>query len=72
MESYKNLHSNSNIVAFDIGNDCISVKFFDGKIYRYSYKSAGVDKVERMKILARQGFGLNSYIMRFAKYDYER
>lgn len=72
MESYKNLHSNSNIVAFDIGNDCISVKFFGGEIYRYSYKRAGVDKVERMKILARQGFGLNSYIMRFVKYDYER
>lgn len=72
MEVYKNLYGNSNIVAFDIGNDWISVKFSGGKTYRYSYKSAGVDKVEKMKILARQGSGLNSYIMRFAKYDYER
>lgn len=72
MEAYKNLYGNSSIVAFDIGNDYISVKFSDGKIYRYSYKSAGTDKVERMKLLAKQGSGLNSYIMRFAKYDYER
>ncbi len=72
MERYGNLDGNSSIREFDIGSDFIAVKFSDGKIYRYTYRSAGSDKVEEMKRLARQGAGLNSYIMRFAKYDYEK
>ena len=72
MERYRNLDGNSSVAEFDIGSDYIAVKFSDGKIYRYTYRSAGSNKVEEMKILAKQGFGLNSYIMRFAKYDYEK
>ena len=72
MTFYKNLGGNSNIHAFSIGNDFIDVQFNGGKIYRYSYYSAGKEKVEQMKKLAIQGQGLNSYIMRCAKYDYER
>lgn len=71
MQIYRNLGGNSNISAFSIGNDYIDVKFNGGSIYRYSYKSAGIDKVERMKKLAIEGCGLNSYIMRYAKKDYE-
>ncbi len=69
---YKNLGGNSNIHAFSIGIDFVDVQFNGGKIYRYSYYSAGKEKVEKMKRLAMQGQGLNSYIMRYAKYDYER
>ncbi len=69
---YKNLGGNSNIHAFSIGTDFVDVQFNGGKIYRYSYYSAGKEKVEQMKRLAMQGQGLNSYIMRYAKYDYER
>lgn len=72
MVLYKNLGGNSNVHAFSIGTDFIDIQFNGGKIYRYSYCSAGKEKVEQMKRLAKQGQGLNSYIMRYAKYDYER
>ncbi len=72
MTLYKNLGGNSNIYAFLIGADYIDVQFNGGKIYRYSYYSAGKVKVEQMKKLAMQGQGLNSYIMKNARNDYER
>ncbi|MBQ4536929.1 MAG: hypothetical protein II994_04860 [Lachnospiraceae bacterium] len=72
MQPYGNLGGNSGIVAYSIGADCIDVQFSSGAVYRYSYKSAGVNKVEDMKKLALKGMGLNSYIMRYAKYDYEK
>ncbi len=72
MEQYLNLGGNSNVKAYLIGQDYIDVVFGRGSLYRYSYKSAGKDKVEHMKMLARKGVGLNSYIMRYAKMDYEK
>ena len=72
MQRYKNLGGNSNVIAYLKGKDYIDVQFGTGKIYRYSYRSAGASKVEQMKILADQGRGLNSYIMRYARNDYER
>ena len=72
MQFYNNLGGNSNVRAFSIGVDYIDVQFNGGSVYRYSYRSAGREKVEQMKRLAVQGIGLNSYIMRNARKDYER
>lgn len=72
MQLYKNLGGNSNVRAFDIGGDYIDVQFNGGAVYRYSYRSAGKEKIEEMKKLAVQGCGLNSYIMRNARKDYEK
>lgn len=72
MVQYKNLGGNSNVRAFSIGKDYIDVQFRNGSIYRYSYRSAGSMKVEHMKKMAVQGWGLNSYIMRNARKNYER
>ena len=72
MQLYNNLGGNSNVRAFSIGVDYIDVQFNGGSVYRYSYRSAGREKVEQMKRLAVQGIGLNSYIMRNARKDYER
>lgn len=72
MTNYANLGGNSNVLAYNIGDDYIDVQFGTGKIYRYSYESAGDYKVELMKKLAEQGYGLNSYIMRHARKDYEK
>ncbi len=71
MQRYENKGGNSNVTAYTIGLDFIDVQFGGGRIYRYSYMSAGSDKVEKMKELAKQGVGLNSYIMRYARQDYE-
>lgn len=72
MQPYKNLGGNSNIHAFSVGEDYIDVQFNGGAVYRYSYKSAESTKVEEMKKLATNGAGLNSYIMRKARKDYEK
>lgn len=72
MQRYKNLGGNSSIINYLKGKDYIDVQFGNGKIYRYSYRSAGVSNVEQLKILADQGHGLNSYIMRYVKNNYER
>lgn len=72
MIRYGNLNGDSNVEAYEIGANYITVKFFGTwKTYTYSYCSAGRENVEEAKRLARQGYGLNSFIMREMKYDYE-
>ena len=71
MERYANLNGNSNVVAFEIGNTWIKVQFVTGSPYTYSYQKAGETHVERMKVLAREGRGLNRYIMLNCKYSYD-
>lgn len=71
MQIYKNLGGNSNISSFEMGTDFIDVQFNGGAIYRYSYKSAGSNHIEYMKTLAIQGYGLNSYINRNVRKNYE-
>ena len=69
---YANLSGNSNVSAFEIGTDYISVIFNNTqKPYVYSYRSAGQFNVEHMKKLALSGCGLNSFILRYCKYSYE-
>lgn len=69
MERYRN--SSSGIRAYHIGSDYILVKFGSFKVYKYSYAIAGKSMVDRMKILAKKGRGLNSFINRHAKYCYD-
>lgn len=69
---YANLNGNSDVLSFEIGSDYIDATFGDYSTYRYSYSSAGIFNVEEMKRLAYRGYGLNGYIMRNCKYDYER
>ncbi|MEG2273189.1 MAG: hypothetical protein RSC05_13050 [Acinetobacter sp.] len=72
MERYLDLDGDSGVVGYEIGDTFIRVKFSGtAKIYTYSYRSAGTNRVENMKQLARGGDGLNSYIMRYAKKLYE-
>ena len=72
MKPYKNLGGNSNICRYEIGSDYLDVEFYGtSRIYRYSYRSAGKEHVENMKLLAEKGVGLNSYIMRNARKLYE-
>ena len=73
MYKYKNINGNSNVEAYAIGSDYIEVKFNNtSKLYRYSYVSAGRGNVETMKRLAQQGCGLNSFIMRNVRFNYEK
>ncbi len=72
MERYKNLSGKSNIYAYQIDDESIIILFNDGWFYSYSSMSAGFANVNQMKILANNGFGLNSFIMTKVKKLYER
>jgi len=70
MERYKNLNGNSGVVAFEIGVQDIKIKFHDGSIYLYDYSIPGSDAVEKLKELARKGYGLSGYISTFVRERY--
>lgn len=72
MTDYKNLSGQSNVAKYEIAEDFIVVEFKttnkDGcKIYKYSYISAGQVNAEKMKKLAIEGKGLNSFINNYVK-----
>lgn len=64
MEHYRDWDNDSNIVAYEIGPDFITVEFRNGptRFYTYTFGSAGAHAVEEMSRLARAGDGLNAYI----------
>lgn len=59
---YANRAGNSGVMAYEIRRDSIRVEFVDGRLYTYTYRSAGRDNVECMKRLARSGKGLSGFI----------
>ncbi len=72
MEKYLNRGGNSGISSFEIGDDYVSVYFKgNSKLYKYSYISAGASHVEKMKVLATNGSGLNGYIKNFVNKKFE-
>jgi len=71
MERYADIDGDSGVAAYEIESDAITVEFKDGAAYRYSHESAGAPNVETMKQLARRGDGLNSFIIRNVRRDYE-
>ncbi|MGA9697559.1 MULTISPECIES: hypothetical protein [Acinetobacter] len=72
MEIYKDIDNDSNVTHFEIGSTYITV-WFQGtaRSYTYSYYKAGQFHIEKMKVLAKSGNGLNSYIMRNVKKLYD-
>jgi len=67
MQHYRDSDNDSNITAFEIGDDFIVVQFESGKynFYKYTYFSAGSNDIEEMKRLANCGDGLNSFISKY-------
>lgn len=74
MTPYRNLNGNSNVVTYEATEDSIHVVFKGGRYRNYLYNSVrpGQVVVERMKALAAQGRGLNSYIFSVVKDRYAR
>jgi hypothetical protein len=71
MERYKNLGRDSNVAAYEIDSDRITVQFSDGSMYLYTYRSAGQVNIEQMKMLAKAGRGLNSFINTWVRKAYD-
>lgn len=55
----------SGVIAFEIGEDFIRVKFQSNKIYKYTYLTSTAKNVEVMKTLALDSLGLSTYISKF-------
>lgn len=64
METYLDIDNDSNVESYQIEEDRIIVKFKSGatQFYEYTYSRAGSSNVEHMKVLAKCGDGLNSFI----------
>lgn len=64
MRPYKNLGGNSNVEAYEIGDDSILVKFGGDtcRHYLYTYESCGEAEVKKMKTLAEAGQGLGGFL----------
>jgi hypothetical protein len=63
MMRYANRTGRSNVSGYEIGDEFIRVKFNRAaRIYTYSHRKAGKHRVDKLKILAQVGHGLNSYI----------
>ena len=72
MEQYRNFGENSGVRQFEIGDDFIRVEFEREGTYVYDYASTGAEHVERMKVLARSGQGLGTYISQHARKAFAR
>lgn len=70
MENYLNRNGDSGVSQFKIGGTYITVRFDTGGEYTYSYQSAGERNIEQMKILAKAGRGLNTFINKYVKDKY--
>ena len=72
MQHYRDLSGESGVVAYDIGDGAITVKFRDGERYLYTAESAGAENIATMQELARAGSGLSTFISRHVRDGYAR
>ena len=74
MIPYRNVSGKSGIVSYELSEDSITVVFGSGGCKHYLYNAArpGRATVEKMKALARQGYGLNGYISSVVKDSFAR
>jgi len=72
MISYKNLNGTSNVKCYNISENYIDIEFYNTPlVYRYSNVVPGRQVLNELKRLAIQEYGLNSYINRYVKKNYE-
>lgn len=65
MQPYGNLSGQSGIVAYEIGEDFVKVRFRDNPdLYVYSTAKIAAAKIDEMKRLAVAGRGLATFISR--------
>ena len=57
----QNTH-NFTVVGYDILDDRVTLEFSDGSKYLYTYSSAGISNIEKMKLFANQVKELNNFI----------
>lgn len=70
MEQYENLQGNSGVLAYEIGIDYIKIRFREGT-YLYTYEKPGSFFVEQMKLQAKNGKGLCTFINKYVRENYK-
>jgi hypothetical protein len=71
MKRYANQSGSSGVVAYELGEEFIDVKFVGGEVYRYTARRPGARDVLHMKELALRGEGLSTFISRHIRNRYE-
>lgn len=71
MEEYRDINGDSGVIGYEMGIDYIRVQFKTGAVYKYTYSSAKRENVEHMKLLAKNGDGLNAFINTRVRRNYE-
>jgi len=72
MKRYKNMSGNSGILAYEIDNNSITIQFRVGGIYLYNTRRPGGYLLEQMKSLAISGVGLNTFINKYIRKNYDK
>jgi len=62
MKPYKDTDNDSNIKAYNYGEDWIVIRFKDESEYKYTGENISFYTLKQMKILADKGDGLNAFI----------
>ena len=70
MHHYINGEANSDIKAFELSPDAITVEFSDATVHLYNCSSTGVANIQQMKHLELSGRDMNAYINNYAKWDH--
>jgi hypothetical protein len=71
MQMYRTSNHDTGVIAYQTAEDSISIKFRDGSVYLYTNKSAGPAAITEMKILAKKGAGLTTYINQHVRDHYQ-
>jgi hypothetical protein len=72
MQRYNGADRDSGIDAYEAGANYMRVRFIHGGTYVYTYRSAGRRHIDTMKLLAKSGKGLNTYINDHVRERFER
>ena len=72
MPRYLNRNGHSGVLHYEIGPGSITLTFVNGDRYLYSGLRPGHTLVARMKMLARRGEGLSTFVSQHVRDNYER
>jgi hypothetical protein len=72
MQRYKNLSGESGVLAYEIGDRSITIRFSGGDRYLYTDQSAGAENIAEMQRLATLGSGLSTFISQVVRERYAR
>ncbi|UVW28278.1 hypothetical protein [Massilia sp. H6] len=72
MQRYRNLSGQSGVLAYEIGEDSITIEFVGGDRYLYTGHSTGVENIAKMQELARSGRGLATFVSQHIRTNYAR